>query len=78
MTSDHSSVTRAADQFSEDILVGLDRSVCARTDGTVPADLSVFVETGPEDNFGAGGVDRLFNMRPGPPQSIGITFREKF
>jgi iron complex outermembrane receptor protein len=46
--------------------------------GTVPADLSVFVETGPEDNFGAGGVDRLFNMRPGPPQSIGITFREKF
>ena len=46
MTSDHSSVTRAADQFSEDILVGLDRSVCARTDGTVPADQVVDVQFG--------------------------------
>lgn len=43
--------------------------------GTVPADLSVFVQTGPEY---VPGVDRLYNMRPGPWQSIGITFREKF
>ena len=43
--------------------------------GTVPADLSVFVQTGPEF---VPGVDRLYNMRPGPWQSIGITFREKF
>jgi iron complex outermembrane receptor protein len=41
----------------------------------LPADLSVFVQTGPEF---VGGVDRLYNMRPGPWQSIGITFREKF
>ena len=42
---------------------------------TLPADLSVFVQTGPEF---VPGVDRLYNMRPGPYQSIGITFREKF
>lgn len=42
---------------------------------TVPADLSVFVQTGPEF---VPGVDRLYNLRPGPWQSIGITLREKF
>jgi iron complex outermembrane receptor protein len=43
--------------------------------GLLPADLSVFVQSGPEY---FGGTDHLYNMRPGPPQSIGITFREKF
>jgi hypothetical protein len=37
MASDHSSVARAAAQYAEDILVGLERSVAAREDGTVPA-----------------------------------------
>jgi iron complex outermembrane receptor protein len=41
----------------------------------LPADLSVFVQSGPEF---FGGTDHLYNMRPGPWQSIGITFREKF
>jgi iron complex outermembrane recepter protein len=43
--------------------------------GLLPADLSVFVQSGPEY---LGGTDHLYNMRPGPPQSIGITYREKF
>jgi iron complex outermembrane recepter protein len=43
--------------------------------GLLPADLSVFVQSGPEF---FSGTDHLYNMRPGPPQSIGITFREKF
>jgi len=43
--------------------------------GLLPADLSVFVQAGPEF---FSGQDHLYNMRPGPPQSIGITFREKF
>ena len=41
----------------------------------LPADLSVFVQSGPEF---FSGTDHLYNMRPGPYQSIGITFREKF
>jgi hypothetical protein len=44
MSSDHSSVPRAAGQYSEDILLGLDRSVAARRDGTVPADQVVDVQ----------------------------------
>ena len=36
MASDHSSVARAAAQYSEDIFVGLERSLLARTDGTLP------------------------------------------
>ena len=46
MSTDHSSVPRAADLFSEDILLGLDRSVAARIDGTVPADQVVDVQFG--------------------------------
>ncbi|HEY4928324.1 MAG TPA: sulfotransferase [Acidimicrobiales bacterium] len=46
MSTDHSSVPRAADLFSEDILLGLDRSVAARRDGTVPADQVVDVQFG--------------------------------
>ncbi|HEY0747917.1 MAG TPA: TonB-dependent receptor [Steroidobacteraceae bacterium] len=42
----------------------------------LPADLSVFVQTGPE-HFNVPPY-YLYNMRPGPYQSIGITFREKF
>ena len=41
----------------------------------LPVDLSVFVETGPEF---VGGADHLYNMRPGPWQSLGVTFREWF
>jgi iron complex outermembrane receptor protein len=41
----------------------------------LPVDLSPFVLSGFEYAV-AGG--HLFNMRPGPYQSIGITFREKF
>ncbi len=37
MASDHSSVARAAAQYSDDIFVGLERSLEARTDGTLPA-----------------------------------------
>jgi len=44
MSSDHSSVARAAGQYSEDILLGLDRSVAARRDGTVPAQQVVDVQ----------------------------------
>jgi hypothetical protein len=36
MASDHSTIARAAGQYAEDILVGLERSVDARRDGTVP------------------------------------------
>jgi len=43
MASDHGTVARAADQYAEDILVGLERSVEARRDGTVPADQVVDV-----------------------------------
>ncbi len=35
MASDESSVARAAAQYSEDIFVGLERSLAARTDGTL-------------------------------------------
>jgi iron complex outermembrane receptor protein len=42
----------------------------------LPADLSVFVQTGPE-HFNVPPY-YLYNMRPGPYQSIGITIREKF
>ena len=44
MSSDDSSVPRAAEQYSEDILLGLDRSVAARVDGTVPPDQVVDVQ----------------------------------
>jgi len=44
MASDHSSVARAAGQYAEDILVGLERSVEARRDGTVPSDQVVDVQ----------------------------------
>ena len=44
MASDHSSVGRAAGQYAEDILLGLERSVEARRDGTVPADQVVDVQ----------------------------------
>ena len=46
MSTDHSSIPRAAELFSEDILLGLDRSVAARRDGTVPADQVVDVQFG--------------------------------
>ncbi len=36
MSSDHSSVARAACEYAEDIILGLDRSIEARMDGTVP------------------------------------------
>ena len=36
MASDHGTVAGAAAQYAEDILLGLDRSVAARRDGTVP------------------------------------------
>jgi len=44
MASDHAGVARAAEQYAEDILVGLERSVEARRDGTVPADQVVDVQ----------------------------------
>jgi hypothetical protein len=44
MSSDHSTVVRAAEQYAEDILVGLDRSIEAREDGTIPADQVVDVQ----------------------------------
>jgi hypothetical protein len=44
MASDHSSVARAAGQYADDILLGLERSVEARRDGTVPADQVVDVQ----------------------------------
>jgi iron complex outermembrane receptor protein len=42
----------------------------------LPADLSVFVQTGPE-HFHVPAYN-LYNMRPGPYQSIGVTFRMRF
>ncbi len=44
MASDHGSVAHAASQYAEDILLGLDRSVEARRDGTVPAGQVVDVQ----------------------------------
>lgn len=44
MSSDESTVPRAAAMFSEDVLVAMDRSVAARRDGTVPADQVVDVQ----------------------------------
>ncbi len=44
MASDHSSVARAAQQYSEDILLGLERSIEARRDGTLPAGQVVDVQ----------------------------------
>lgn len=44
MASDHTSVARAAAQYSDDILVGLDRSIAARRDGTLPAGQVVDVQ----------------------------------
>jgi hypothetical protein len=44
MASDHSTVARAAAQYAEDILVGLERSVDARRDGTIPPDQVVDVQ----------------------------------
>jgi hypothetical protein len=44
MSSDHATVARAAAQYADDIVVGLDRSVGARLDGTVPADQVVDVQ----------------------------------
>jgi len=44
MASDHSSVARAAEQYSEDILLGLERSIEARRDGTLPAGQVVDVQ----------------------------------
>ncbi len=44
MASDHSSVARAAGQYADDILLGLERSVEARRDGTVPAEQVVDVQ----------------------------------
>ena len=46
MASDHSTVARAASQYAEDILVGLERSVEARRGGIVPADQVVDVQFG--------------------------------
>ncbi len=63
MSTDHSSIPRAAELFSEDILLGLDRSVAARRDGTVPADQVVDVQFGEfmDDPFATIGTvyDRL-------------------
>ena len=44
MASDHSSVARAAGQYAEDILLGLERSIEARRDGTLPATQVVDVQ----------------------------------
>jgi hypothetical protein len=44
MASDESSSVEAADQFSDDIFVGLDRGLDARADGTLPADQVVDVQ----------------------------------
>ena len=46
MASDDASVAHAADEYAEDILVGLARSVTARVDGTLPADQVVDVQFG--------------------------------
>ena len=44
MASDHSSVARAAAQYSEDIFSGLERSLAARTDGTLPPEQVIDVQ----------------------------------
>ena len=44
MASDDASVAVAAAEYAEDIILGLDRSVAARVDGTVPADQVVDVQ----------------------------------
>ncbi len=46
MASDHPSVTRAAAQYTDDIFVGLDRSIAARRDGTLPRDQVIDVHFG--------------------------------
>jgi len=46
MASDDPSVSVAAAEYAEDIILGLDRSVAARVDGTVPADQVVDVQFG--------------------------------
>ena len=44
MASDEASVAVAAAEYAEDIILGLDRSVAARIDGTLPADQVVDVQ----------------------------------
>ena len=44
MASDHSSVTRAAEEYAEAILLALDRSIAARRHGTLPAGQVVDVQ----------------------------------
>jgi hypothetical protein len=44
MASDESSVPVAAAQYAEDIFVGLDRSLAARSDGTLPPDQVIDVQ----------------------------------
>jgi hypothetical protein len=44
MASDHAGVAVAAAEYAEDIILGLDRSVEARVDGTLPADQVVDVQ----------------------------------
>ncbi len=46
MASDAPSVARAAAQYSDDIFVGLERSMAARTDGTLPAGQVIDVQFG--------------------------------
>ena len=46
MASDHSSVSAAAAQYADDIFVGLDRSMAARRDGTLPPDQVIDVQFG--------------------------------
>ncbi len=46
MASDRSSVVSAAAQYSDDIFVGLDRSMAARRDGTLPAGQVIDVQFG--------------------------------
>jgi hypothetical protein len=63
MASDTSSVASAAVQYSADVFVGLDRSMAARTDGTLPAGqvIDVQFEDFTADPFAViGGIyDRL-------------------
>ncbi len=44
MASDETSVARAAAQYADDIFVGLDRSMTARRDGTLPSDQVIDVQ----------------------------------
>ena len=63
MASDESSVERAAAQYSDDILLGLERSMSARSDGTLPTDRVVDIQFADfmADPFATIGVlyDRL-------------------